>query len=162
MPSIKNILIFVAIGAAFVLIYIFFIKPSPDEGALVSSSGDPVVSDDAVVDSANTGTTIDPNTTQEFLSLLLNVKSIQLDDSIFADPAFISLHDSSIVLLPDGKEGRINPFAPIGSDPVVTAPTCTLPKVLDTATNACVTPPTCTLPQVLNTTTNTCVNPSAN
>ena len=27
-----------------------------------------------------------------------------------------TLHDSSILLIPDGTEGRPNPFAPIGSD----------------------------------------------
>lgn len=52
----------------------------------------------------------------DFLASLLNVQNIKLDESIFSDPAFASLHDSSILLIPDGTEGRPNPFAPIGSD----------------------------------------------
>ncbi len=114
MPKIKNILIFVAIGAVFVLIYIFFIKPSPDDSAtLISSNGVPVTT--------NTSNTAIPDadvtaTTQAFLGLLLNVRNLKLDDAIFSDNAFASLQDSSIVLVPDGNEGRINPFAPIGSD----------------------------------------------
>ena len=57
-------------------------------------------------------------TTQDFLTLLLSVKSISLDKdvAIFSDNAFIGLHDSSIILVPDGTEGRVNPFAPLGTD----------------------------------------------
>ena len=56
---------------------------------------------------------------KDFLNLLLNVKNIKLDDSIFADNAFNSLRDSSIVLTPDGNEGRPNPFAPLGSENII-------------------------------------------
>ena len=156
MPKIKNIIIFIAIGTVFVLIYIFFIKPAPNDAAtLISSGGAPVVSN-TVVGNMNEAIA------QDFLSLLLNVKNIKLDDAIFSDVAFISLDDSnSITLIPDGTEGRINPFAQFGNDiATILPPTCTLPKVLDIATNACVTSPlTCTLPKVLNTETNTCVTP---
>ena len=55
---------------------------------------------------------------QEFLPILLNIKNLKLDDSIFQDPAFLSLTDSSIILVPDGNEGRPNPFAPIGFDTI--------------------------------------------
>ena len=79
---------------------------------------------------------------QDFLSLLLNVKSIKLDSTIFDDPAFLSLYDSSITLTPDGTEGRVNPFAPLGADVVVAVtPTCILPQVLDAETNTCINPP---------------------
>ena len=115
-PKIKNIIIFVVIAAAFILIYIFFIKPSPDQGSLVSSpSGTSLPS----VNSSGTDTSI-PNGTpmvaKDFLTLLLNVKNIKLDDTIFSDLAFNSLHDSSITLTPDGTEGRPNPFAKFGND----------------------------------------------
>ena len=87
MPKIKNIIIFTAIAATFVLIYIFFIKPSPEEANLVSSPSNTVLPD---VNS--TSTDINPNTTsllaKDFLTLLLNVKNIKLDDSILSDPAF--------------------------------------------------------------------------
>ena len=158
MPKIKNIIIFITIGTVFVLIYIFFIKPAPNDVAtLISSSETPIVSNTVT---GNTNEAI----AQDFLSLLLNVKNIKLDDAIFSDVAFISLDDSnSITLIPDGTEGRINPFAKFGNDVATILPTtCTLPKVLNTSTNTCVMPVTCILPQVRNTETNTCVNPLSN
>ncbi len=121
----KNIIIFVAIGAVLVLIYIFFIKPAPEEAGLVSTSTD------------KSGITGSPNTSGEdslgaknFLSILLNVKNIKLDDSIFSDIAFSTLRDSSIILTPDGTEGRPNPFAPIGIDKA------TLPTNVPTTSSA--------------------------
>jgi len=159
MPKIKNIIIFVAIAAVVVLIYIYFIKPSGGTPALVSSAPT------TAAENTNAPSLSDNSQVAgEFLSLLLNVRSIELDDSIFSDNAFISLHDSSITLTQDGTEGRVNPFAPLGSDAAAFVPaTCTLPKVLDAISNTCVNPPvTCTPPQVLNTTTNTCVNPPRN
>lgn len=54
--------------------------------------------------------------TKDFLALFSSIKNIKLNDAIFSDPAFISLHDSSIILTPDGTEGRPNPFAQFGND----------------------------------------------
>src|SRR3989339_183611 len=110
MPTIKNIIIFLTIGGVFVLIYIFFLKPAPSVAPLVSSAPSTVAS--------NTETTVEDNqlVAKDFLTLLLSVKSIKLNDTIFSDPAFGSLHDSSITLTPDGTEGRVNPFAPLGTD----------------------------------------------
>ncbi|MEK9181521.1 MAG: hypothetical protein AAB786_00670 [Patescibacteria group bacterium] len=116
MPKIKNIIIFLVIGIILVLVYIFFIKASPDEDASLVSS---------LPDSQEPMTTISGDTSaiaQEFLALLLNVKNIKLNDAIFSSNAFRSLHDSSIILIPDGNEGRPNPFAPIGTDVVVLPP----------------------------------------
>lgn len=133
MPKIKNIIIFLAIGTAFVLIYIFFIKPSTDNAPTLISSGETATIPDIPAENA------DETITQDFLSLLLNVKNIRLNDAIFSDSAFASLHDSSIVLVQDGNEGRINPFAPIGNDVTTPlSPTCTPPEVLDASTNTCV------------------------
>lgn len=113
MPAIKNILIFVAIAGIFVFIYIFYFKSSPEgEDALVSSSGEPVISGEVPASAAESNALA-----QDFINLLLNVKNIKLDDAIFSDPAFLSLDGShSITLIPDGTEGRPNPFAPIGID----------------------------------------------
>lgn len=113
-PKIKNIIIFTTIAAAFVLIYIFFIKsPSGEVGLISSPSSLPNV--DGTLPDGNA-----PNETslvaRDFLTLLLNVKNIKLDDNIFSDPAFTSLHNSSITLTPDGTEGRPNPFAQFGND----------------------------------------------
>ncbi len=113
MPTIKNILIFVAIAAVVVFIYISYIKPpASDPSNLVSSGGEPAVSGGAPI-----GATVSHAVATDFVNLLLSVKGIALDDSIFSDPAFQSLDGShGVTLVPDGKEGRPNPFAPIGVD----------------------------------------------
>jgi hypothetical protein len=51
---------------------------------------------------------------QDLISLLLELKSITLDDSIFANPTFTSLHDFSQDLVAE-PVGRPNPFAPLGA-----------------------------------------------
>lgn len=51
---------------------------------------------------------------QDLISLLLQLKSITLDDSIFSNPTFLSLHDFSQSLVPE-PSGRQNPFAPLGA-----------------------------------------------
>ena len=122
-PKIKNIIIFVAVIIAFILIYIFFIKSSPEENNLISIS-----SNSAIPSTTNTSKGSDVLATRDFLAILLSVKSIKLDDGIFSDAAFNALFDSNIVLIPDGTEGRTNPFAPIGSDFTSTLPKSTPTK----------------------------------
>ena len=51
---------------------------------------------------------------REILALLLNLKSLKLDASIFNDPVFISLVDFG-QNIPERSHGRTNPFAPIGA-----------------------------------------------
>lgn len=51
---------------------------------------------------------------QDLISLLLQLKSIKLDSSIFADSAFKSLQDFSQDLVQE-PIGRNNPFAPLGA-----------------------------------------------
>lgn len=118
MPNIRNIIIFVTVAGFFVLIYIFVIKSSPDQGSLISSMPEntlPSVEGSGMDSDIPNGTTL---ITKDFLTLLLNVKNIKLDDAILSDIAFNSLHDSSITLIPDGTEGRPNPFAQFGDDDV--------------------------------------------
>ncbi len=106
-PTLKNAFIFIVIAGVLAGAYFLFIKKDP-EAALVSSSGDPALQ--PVVTDATSAVGAD------FLSVLLNIKSIRLDDSIFNDAAFATLRDSTIQIVPDGTEGRANPFAPIGAD----------------------------------------------
>lgn len=47
------------------------------------------------------------------LALLLEIRSIKLDDSIFLDPAFRSLDDFGQEIVQE-PVGRSNPFAPVG------------------------------------------------
>lgn len=125
MPKIRNIIIFVAIAAVFVLIYVFVINKNkaPDQGSLVSSNPTlPNVNGSLPDANATAGTSPD---VQVFLTQLLNVNNITLIDGIFSDPAFNSLHDSSIILVQDGTEGRPNPFAQFGNDSAPLSPTNT-------------------------------------
>lgn len=128
--KIRNILIFVAIAAIFILVYFFFIRSSPSQPTLVSSA--PVSTSPTAGGSSAVIPVGSPASTQNFLSLLLNVKTIKLDDSIFSDPAFASLHDSSIILIPDTTVGRPNPFAQFGND--VTPSSATAPAAPSTPT----------------------------
>jgi hypothetical protein len=116
MQKIKNIIIFTVIALVFFFIYIFFIKPSPEQADLVSSgAGDILPNMDGSIVDTNTSNT-NSFIAKDFLVLFSNIKNIKLNDSIFSNPAFSSLHDSSITLMPDGTEGRPNPFAQFGKD----------------------------------------------
>lgn len=55
---------------------------------------------------------------REILALLSDLRSINLDGSIFSDPAFQALKDTTVKLTEEPK-GRPNPFAPIGKDVVL-------------------------------------------
>src|SRR3990167_8603806 len=110
MPKIRNIIIFIVIGVALVLVYIFFIKPSDqsETPSLVSSSSSAVTNTAVLADNSAVA--------QEFLTLHLSVRSIKLNDAIFSDKAFDALLETPVDLVQDGTEGRPNPFAPLGSD----------------------------------------------
>ncbi len=158
-PKIKNILIFTTIAVIFILIYVFFLRTPSEQAGLVSTSNTTLPNIDGSL--PTTGVLEADLATEEFLSLLQSVQSIEIDDRIFSDQAFLSLRDSSIVLVQDSTEGRVNPFAPFGSDPIEEIiPTCVPPQVLDIPTNTCITPAplSCTPPQVLDILTNTCVD----
>jgi len=113
MPKIRNIIIFIVIGVALVLVYIFFIKPSDqsETPSLVSSSSSAVTNTAVLADNSAVA--------QEFLTLLLSVRSIKLNDAIFSDKAFDALLETPVNLVQDGTEGRPNPFAPLGSDVII-------------------------------------------
>jgi len=53
----------------------------------------------------------------ELLILLINLRSITLDESLFNDSAFKNLVDFGQELFPE-PTGRQNPFAPVGSDSI--------------------------------------------
>jgi len=133
---IKKIIISAVIIVALVLVYIFFIKKAPDPGNLTSSTSSPTGL--AALSPTNTTGAQDATVDTEFLSILLSVKNIKLNDSIFSDKAFINLRDSSIVLTPDGTEGRTNPFAPIGLDTTNTQVNTNLPTQPGTTVGATV------------------------
>lgn len=145
MPKIKNIIIFVVIAAVFILIYVFYIKPTFFGGAPALSTTTPSATD--TTGTTATGASVVPD---NFLTLLLSVNNIKLNDAIFSDPAFIGLRDSSITLIPDTTIGRPNPFAPIGSDVVP-------PPASSTTTTTISTPPI--TPTTSTTTTTSATKP---
>lgn len=49
---------------------------------------------------------------REFLQVLLNLRSLKLDTSLFDDPVFSQLAEFGAPLQPEPR-GRTNPFAPI-------------------------------------------------
>ncbi len=128
MSQFKNIIIFIVAAVILVLVYIFLIKKGPEQDALVSTSSN---STDSSLGALSQGSV----ESSEFLNVLLSIKSIKLDDSIFADVAFDTLRDSSITLTADGNEGRPNPFAPIGTDVSAPAPTTPTPATTPTSTS---------------------------
>ncbi|MES2203075.1 MAG: hypothetical protein V4474_02005 [Patescibacteria group bacterium] len=56
----------------------------------------------------------EPVASQELLTTLGSLRSIQLDPSIFSDPLFVSLSDFGVTIPPE-PSGRRNPFAPVGA-----------------------------------------------
>ena len=112
--KIKNIILgIIVVAIVSFLVYIFFIKKNPVSTSLTSSS----TSNVSDINGSETSAI-----SNSFISLLLSVKSIKLDDSIFSNTSFISLKDSSIILVQEqGNEGRSNPFAPIGSESMVSS-----------------------------------------
>lgn len=102
--------------------YVVFIKPDEPVENLVTSPADTLP--DAIAGTEIPVAVNDEAIAESFLSLLLSVKNIKLDDSIFREVAWSNLVDSSIELVPLGDEGRPNPFAPLGVDvlPVVPVP----------------------------------------
>lgn len=111
----RNIILFAIIALIIILGFVFFVdKKLKDKEKNLTSSSNAVAPESAQKE--NNNETKDTALAQNSLSLLLSIQSIKLDDTIFSDPVFYSLRDSSIVLKSDGKAGRPNPFAPIGSE----------------------------------------------
>lgn len=104
--TIKNVLIGVAVIGVLLLAYFFLFKKGPEEAVLTSST-----------DGA-TSSSLTSETSRDFISLLLSVRSIKLNDSILNEPAFLSLKDTTITIIQNEDEGRPNPFAPIGSEAI--------------------------------------------
>lgn len=107
MPKIRNIVIFLSIAVVLSLVYFYFFKKEKTPDLVTSTNVTAVDVNNNIANSQ-----IIANT----LPVLLSIQNIKLDDSIFSDPAFVRLVDTSIILIPDGNEGRPNPFAPIGFD----------------------------------------------
>jgi hypothetical protein len=92
MPIVLGILV-VILG---LVVYLNFFSGNSSEALLASS--------------ADTNSPV----SQELLTVLTNLHTIRLDNSIFSSPAFQSLTSFGVELPPEAV-GRRNPFLPIGS-----------------------------------------------
>ena len=59
----------------------------------------------------------EPVVGQDILDLVDKLKAVNFDISIFSDSLMTNLRDLSPVLQPE-SQGRVNPFFPIGQDPI--------------------------------------------
>lgn len=110
--TIKVILITVVIIAIGAFGYWYATSGStPDASTSALQSSNPVLGGEVSPLAAD-----DTAISDKFLALLLNMRTIKLDQSIFADAAFTSLKDFSTTITPEANPGRANPFAPIGVD----------------------------------------------
>lgn len=93
--AILSVLIVIVLGVG----YSMFFVGGDDTASLVSD---------------RVGSAADAVVGKNLLALLLTLKSIELKEDIFADPAFRRLEDFSLELAPQSV-GRVNPFAPFST-----------------------------------------------
>ena len=107
------IILAVVVGLGAVGYKYFLAKPAATttDSGLATTAG--VSTDPSVAATADANVTTSSN---QFLSLLLDVQSIKLDSTLFASPSFTTLQDLSRPIVPDTNPGRANPFAPLGQD----------------------------------------------
>jgi len=115
-PIIRTTIIIAAVVIIGVVGYkVFFNKSSAPASALQTTAGvgagQPTPPSNTVSSTSSTAFV-----GQDFLTLLLNVQSIKLDDSIFSNKEFTLLQDFNRPIPPDTNPGRPNPFAPLGID----------------------------------------------
>jgi hypothetical protein len=114
---IRNIIIIVAVIALGVVGYkVFFSSKSTSTGALQTTAGVGTPTAGGAVTASADGSVSGDALGHDFLVLLLSVRSIHIDSSLFKDKAFLVLQDFNRKIPPDTDPGRVNPFAPIGTD----------------------------------------------
>jgi hypothetical protein len=100
----KNIFLAIIIAVIVFFLYTRFFGNSENQSdsLLIAGSG---------------GTTQEITIGKEFLSVLLELRSINLDESLFESKSFLILRDFSQEVEPQAS-GRPNPFREIGFDPI--------------------------------------------
>jgi hypothetical protein len=114
----KGILIFIIIVIVIGIGYVYFTRGAQAQGStsgLTSTGGRATgVAGLAQTDQAGSGTDIG----REFLTSLLNLKTLTLSDKLFTNSSFQTLEDFSIAIIPPNDPGRPNPFAPVSGSVV--------------------------------------------
>lgn len=127
----KPVIIFIVIALLGFGAYTYISKKkSTEQGTLVSSN--------VGASSPSNASTESEDVSNHFLDLLLNLKNIKLDTSIFNATTFVALQDFSSPISPDPNPGRPNPFAPVGQDTVTVSSfsVTTNPVLIMTSTTA--------------------------
>jgi hypothetical protein len=120
--NIKNIIMFVIILVIVgVLYFVFFggkakLAPSANTNNSLTTSATGAAPVNSIINQTPVTSADATKISQEFVSQLLNLQAIKLNDDILSSLAFQSLQDFSITLIQPGNEGRPNPFAPFGAD----------------------------------------------
>lgn len=96
----KIIIVAAALVVLFVVYTVFFKKDEEPVISRTSSAGQALSAEN-----------------NELITLLSQLRSIDLDRGIFSNAVYLSLFDFSVVLIPE-PVSRPNPFAPIGSEGV--------------------------------------------
>ena len=125
----RKIFIFILIALIAGFVYVYFVRgvhaQTPASG-LSSTTGRTVgVQGLAEGESQAAGSAIG----REFLSSLLNLKTLTLSDKLFTNESFDTLEDFSVVIIPPNETGRPNPFAPVSGGIEATADTVSIPPL---------------------------------
>lgn len=133
--TLKKIAIVVVILAGGYFIYTNFLSGDSSSSLPTGVSTGGTLSSSAIPG----GSSVPVAGADEFSTLLARINTINIDTSIFQDPGYKALRDYPVMLGTD-VVGRINPFAPIGTDgslPVqlqaITAQTMTPGKITATS-----------------------------
>jgi len=103
----KNIILIIVIAVVLFFLYQIFLAGDDDLSDTSLLIAQPAVDD---IQNAAIG--------REFLSVLLKLRSLDLDETIFSDRSFVILKDFSQEIKPQ-PSGRANPFLQIGNDPIL-------------------------------------------
>jgi hypothetical protein len=125
---IKKVFIFILLAAIGGLVYVYFFqgeKVQPSASGLSSSTGRTVGAQGLGGESQGSGSDIG----REFLTSLLNLKTLTLSDKLFTNDSFSTLEDFSVVIIPPTDTGRPNPFAPVSSGIESTVDTLSIPPL---------------------------------
>ncbi len=110
MSTLRKIFLFIIILVVLIVGYMYISgkgNKTTSAGTLGSTTG-------AANVGTNASSAAQAQIGQQFLTTLLNLKNIKLDDSIFTQPSFTNLQDFTAPIGATDPEGRPNPFAPLG------------------------------------------------
>lgn len=116
---IRNIIILIVVLGLGYVGYMYFFKKggsTGSTGALETTTTEGLVKDGTVATNATAAAADASSVGQDFVTLLLNIQSIKLDDSLFTSKQFTLLQDFNRPIPPDTNPGRPNPFANLGID----------------------------------------------